>query len=660
MLLSNLFKPPHIKNLEKKGKVGKLIEALEYKKDENVRVKAVEALARIKYEQAVDSLIDVLKNDNEAWRVRKAAAQALGQIKSAKAMEPLIGVLKTPHPSAQEPTAEVEGGIGNTRAAENDIRETAARSLGKIKGEKAEDALIDVLKNDRAWTVCKVIVEVLGNIGGTPAVNALLHVLNDEKTDTNVREAAVKALAQISDSNATEQLIDVLRKDNAWRIRKAAAEALGKIGGLDAVEPLIEVLDYLHPDAQKITAGMAGGTGDARTIKEKTQVRQTVVEALGEIGSVNAVDSLLDVLNKGESLAMRESAAKALGRIKNKQAAPALIEVLKENSTTWHVREATAEALGRIRETTTVNLLIGLLNASYSDIHENTIEAEERTRNAQLVKVDNPRVRRAIAGALGEIGDSRAVKLLINALEGDTEWRVREAAARALGQIENANAVDALTKVFKSKDNAVTWQVRKAVVEALGRIGGTKAAELLINLLKSSYPGKQEVQEVTGKVTEKVNGPHSDMHGNTTEVEKKTGDAQIMQVNDPHIRRAIVESLGEIGDSRAVDPLITVLKTDIDDEDMLESAAKALGRIGNAQVVIPLIDILKKAGPAWRAREAAIEALGSIGDMRAVEPLSTVLEGPYPPKSRSVLKALEQIGGARAQEAIANYRGKGK
>jgi len=50
------------------------------------------------------------------------------------------------------------------------------------------------------------------------------------------------------------------------------------------------------------------------------------------------------------------------------------------------------------------------------------------------------RVRRDAAGALGKIGDARAVEPLIAALK-DEDKDVRTAAARVLGQIRDARAV---------------------------------------------------------------------------------------------------------------------------------------------------------------------------------------------------------------------------
>ena len=66
--------------------------------------------------------------------------------------------------------------------------------------------------------------------------------------------------------------------------------------------------------------------------------------------------------------------------------------------------------------------------------------------------------------------------------------------------------------------------------------------------------------------------------------------------------------MGEIGDARAVEPLIAALKHN--DTGIRQDAARALGRIGDARAVEPLIAALKYKTP--RVHKAVVEALGKI------------------------------------------------
>jgi HEAT repeat protein len=97
---------------------------------------------------------------------------------------------------------------------------------------------------------------------------------------------------------------------------------------------------------------------------------------------------------------------------------------------------------------------------------------------------------------------------------------------------------------------------------------------------------------------------------------------------DATIREAAASALGEIGEPRAVEPLIVVLN-DRDWEKREENrpvrcaAALALGRIGDPRAVGPLAEALSDYESAVRgpARDALIE----IGDPSAVEPVIAVM-----------------------------------
>ena len=83
---------PDVEKMKAKKDVKGLIKALKYKKESSVRCAAAEALGKIGYAGAVESLVQVL-NDEER-DVRSEAAKALGKIKEERAVEPLIQALK--------------------------------------------------------------------------------------------------------------------------------------------------------------------------------------------------------------------------------------------------------------------------------------------------------------------------------------------------------------------------------------------------------------------------------------------------------------------------------------------------------------------------------------------------------------------------------------
>lgn len=115
------------------------------------------------------------------------------------------------------------------------------------------------------------------------------------------------------------------------------------------------------------------------------------------------------------------------------------------------------------------------------------------------------------------------------------------------------------------------------------------------------------------------------------------------------IRSAAVQGLGQLGDKRAVGPLIACLR---DEESYIRSEAiTALAKLGDAQAVDPLIACLKE--PRTNVRRAAAEALAKLGDKRAVDPLIACLDGEEPMVRRAAADALGKLGDKRAVQALA-------
>ncbi len=79
---------------------------------------------------------------------------------------------------------------------------------------------------------------------------------------------------------------------------------------------------------------------------------------------------------------------------------------------------------------------------------------------------------------------------------------------------------------------------------------------------------------------------------------------------NPVLRREAAQSLGELADSRALDPLLTILRDP--DAEVRRKAATALGAFSESRAVAALIGALgdNDSSVQW----AASEALGGIGE----------------------------------------------
>ena len=148
----------------------------------------------------------------------------------------------------------------------------------------------------------------------------------------------------------------------------------------------------------------------AHTPVQSDSLGQAAVQALGEIGDVAAVETLLAILvNEREISSLRESAAEALGQIGDIRAVEPLVGLLDYRH---GIDRAAFKALVQLGEKS-VEPLVQFITNNYVD-NMNSKAAE----------------------ALGEIGDSRAVEVLINAMERSfTNSGAAKAYVHALGQL---------------------------------------------------------------------------------------------------------------------------------------------------------------------------------------------------------------------------------
>ena len=108
------------------------------------------------------------------------------------------------------------------------------------------------------------------------------------------------------------------------------------------------------------------------------------------------------------------------------------------------------------------------------------------------------------------------------------------------------------------------------------------------------------------------------------------------------VRRQAALALGRISDSKTTEPLTNLASKD-EDRWVREAAAESLGRIGDPRAVDHLIESLKDDhyGVRWRAAQA----LGKIGDPRAIGPLTDLASKDETEAVRKTAKeALEKLG----------------
>ena len=185
----------------------------------------------------------------------------------------------------------------------------------------------------------------------------------------------------------------------------------------------------------------------------------------------------------------------------------------------------------------------------------------------ELLKYAGGDVRIRTAEALGEIGDERAVKILIK-LIGSKDVTIRSCAAEALGKI-GGSAVETLIELLGDEDSTI----RIHAANILGRIGDARAIEpLILSLWDTEEAVPQCVLEALDKI---------DYQWATEESTRKYlryFSEALMKGNIP-VKLCIIDVLEKIGDPGVSEILTKALEAE--EKKIRLRAAKALEKIRN-------------------------------------------------------------------------------
>lgn len=249
---------------------------------------------------------------------------------------------------------------------------------------------------------------------------------------------AISRLGELKDQRAVLTLVAVL-EDKIFpirsystaqkvRLQEASADTLGQIGGPVALSKLNDFLNSKDPKDRLLGArGLSlttGGLAVANLLSRLKQETEMVVKA-----------KIIFALGK---------TAGTLGNLQEKlSVATELISQMENNKDPVH--GAAINALGRLRLNTATEPLL-----------------------KQLVKWHSGDPAGDIVRALGEIGDERAVNLLVAILETHVKEGVRSEAALALGKIGGAKARAALKRRLNLETKAsVKANILKAMTPAI-------------------------------------------------------------------------------------------------------------------------------------------------------------------------------------------------
>lgn len=411
----------------------------------NVRGSAAKAMAILQYRGALPQLISALKD--EEW-VCFSALEALAILKDEAAVQPIAELLKNPSDAIRYAAIEALGNIPCPESS-NVLLSHLAKSEGMEKTEtlkslvqtgitplmsEVSDMLMDMLKNGD-WDEKLASIKGLADLQEKKAIHHMVDIAGSlDQSDPENEERLYRIKDALCSFGCADELVNILNDESIrFRGKAIAIEVIGTLNCKEAVASLSKLIET--------------GVRD---------VKRAGIKAIGEIGDASAEPALIDAI-QDEDGHTRKMAVAALGNIGGKEAVQPLLNLLRSEEYTDVIEE-------------TVRALIALDHTAISShLHEFSSHLKEVIgRHSEDIDTllslsadKDVKVKTSAISGLGKVQDERVENRLAEALQ-DEEPEVRKAAIIAMDELNCCH--DAIKTALKDKD---MW-VRLYAVKALG------------------------------------------------------------------------------------------------------------------------------------------------------------------------------------------------
>ncbi|MGB3535469.1 MAG: HEAT repeat domain-containing protein [Microcoleaceae cyanobacterium] len=240
-------------------------------KTESLRQLATEALAQIRHVETIPALLQVTNDPNP--QIRTCAIEALGSFHDPRVPPVLLNALQDTHAT---------------------VRKEALAALGMRRDLQIELNLVKHLQ-PLLWDIRPEVSQqaqmALARFGTDEAAMALFEQIQTNSTPLPLKRDGVRALAWIETSVSLNYLNQIFQQAENWETEKIAQfplcqeiiRVLGRVGKPEikpiATDLLIELLNRSHAAIQSV------------------QIQQLVASALGQLGQVHGIDSLIQLLS---------------------------------------------------------------------------------------------------------------------------------------------------------------------------------------------------------------------------------------------------------------------------------------------------------------------------------------------------------------------------
>lgn len=189
-----------------------------------------------------------------------------------------------------------------------------------------------------------------------------LQEMRQSDAGIKIRTAAIRALAKFQDDRAVVPLMSILNdKAENYRLRLVAAETLGRIGDDHVVRPLLDIVK------------------DER--EKSVYLKESAVKALGMLGDIRALESLLDEMEQQKGfwnkfLYLKENLFEAIGRVGtggSEKIRASLLAALRDDAPS--IRLAAVDALCELDDVSVIPELLPMVNDTDDDVAHSAIDA---------------------------------------------------------------------------------------------------------------------------------------------------------------------------------------------------------------------------------------------------------------------------------------------
>lgn len=426
------------------------------------------------------------------------------------------------------------------------VEESAALAFGLLQQDTAEvrEFLVEMVKDQKrdasfVRPFCAISLGLLGSKNDKDGVvpQALLEVVNGKESGQNVKSTCLVAMGLLESDAQSERLLEIVKngKDSAKGAEELsdteiafAVQALGKIGrpGFDKAGQETAIAD-----------AVIALLGDKA--KTPTNVRRSAAIALGQLAKKADAKVQRKLFAAAKQVAAEADDAQerhfgliAIGRIGALEGVDKEVRTECVKSLSYHLDK------GKSLAPTFAAMGLGLIGRAQLDANERV--DEEMIRKPLRDKFEGTkeaRSRGAYAVASGLVRDPQAVKPLIEALnDKGLDAKLRGYSALALGMINDPGAKEAIRNALTNESDR---ELRVQTAMAAGLMGDANVIGELVKILQSG----EESQYILGSVA---------------------------------------LALGQIGDERAIEPLVAIAKDDKKYPDLTRALATvALGQIGD-------------------------------------------------------------------------------